>query len=330
MLRELTFVAASLIPLAHVLADEPAATRTAPRAEARETTPTDAQEEAIFSGPQIGEKLPPLPVSGVFDDAAGKELDFVQTADGKPIVLVFLHEMNRPSIGFTRALTSYTVKRQNDGLTTGVVWLDDDATEAENTLKRIRHALTPDVPIAISHDGKEGPGSYGLNRNVALTILVGNEGKVTDNFALVQPSVQADLPRVFEAIVRVAGGEVPKLEDVLGTQGRMRRGAAGEPDPRLRELLGPVIRLNATEEAVNKAAAKVEAYAAENENARQEIGRIANTIVNSGKLDNYGTPRAREFISKWAKEYAPVSRDARRGGQAPSSERSAGSENPPQ
>ena len=330
MLRELTFVAASLIPRAHVLADEPAATRTAPPVEARETTPTDdAQEEAVFSGPQVGEKLPPLPLRGVFDDAAGKELDFVQTADGKPIVLVFLHEMNRPSIGFTRALTSYTVQRADDGLTTGVVWLDDDATEAENTLKRIRHALTPDVPIAISPDGKEGPGSYGLNRNVAITILVGAEGKVTDNFALVQPSVQADLPKVFEAIVRVAGGEVPKLEDVLGTQARMRRGAAAEQDPRLRELLGPVIRLNATEEAVDRAAAKVEAYAAENENARKEIGRIANTIVNSGKLDNYGTPRAREFISKWAKEYAPVSRAAPKK-EKNSSERSESPENPPQ
>lgn len=300
-------VSMSLVPPPKLLADEPESRPTS-RAESRETPPAKpSPDEQIFSGPQVGEKLPALPIRGVFGDDAGKELDFVQSADGKPIVLVFVHEMNRPSIGFTRALTTYTTKRAKDGLTTGVVWLDDDTTEAENTLQRVKHALTPGLPIGISPDGKEGPGSYGLNREVTLTILVGNEGKVTDNFALVQPSVQADLPRVFEAIVRVAGGEVPKLEDILGPREMMRREAANEPHPRLRELIGPVIRLNASEEAVDEAAAKVEDLAAEDKAFRKEVGRVANTVVGSGKLENYGTPRAQEFLRKWAEEYGPVS-----------------------
>jgi hypothetical protein len=311
-------VFASLVPLTKLMADEPDQPRAVPRVESRETPPAEpSPEEEIFSGPQVGEKLPALPVRGVFGEDAGKELDFVAAADGKPLVLVFVHEMNRPSIGFTRALTTYTVKRAKDGLTTGVVWLDDDTTEAENTLQRVKHALTPNTPIGISADGKEGPGSYGLNREVTLTILVGNEGKVTHNFALVQPSVQADLPKVFEAIVRVAGGEVPKLEDVLGPREMMRREAANEPHPRLRELIGPVIRLNATEEAVDKAAAKVEEVAAEDKAFRKEVGRVANTIVDNGKLENYGTPRAQEFLRKWAKEFGkPVSRDAERNAPA--------------
>ena len=185
-------------------------------------------------------------------------------ADGGPIVLVFVHDANRPSIGLTRALTTYTVQRSKDGLTTGVVWLDDDATAAESTLQRIRHALTPGAPTGISTAGKEGPGSYGLNRNVTLTILVGNKGRVTANFALVQPSLQADLPRVFDEIVRVVGGKAPTLEEVVGGREMPREPAATEPDPKLRGLIGPVIRLNATEEAVDKAAAAVEAYVADN------------------------------------------------------------------
>src|SRR5687768_14114923 len=148
---------------------------------------TRKSESAVFSGPQVGEKLPPFKVRGAFDADAGKELDFVKQADGKPIVLVFVHDANRPSIGMTRALTSYTVSRAKDGLVTGVVWLDDDSTEAENMLKRIRHALTAGAPTGISLDGKEGPGSYGLNRNVTLTILVGKDSEVSANFALVQP-----------------------------------------------------------------------------------------------------------------------------------------------
>ena len=175
-----------------------------------------AQQDEIFSGPQVGEKLSSFTVRGVFDEDAGKELDFVAAANGKPIVLVFVHDVNRQSISMTRILSQYTVDRAKDGVTTGIVWLDDDATAAENQLKRIRHALTPGAPTGVSVDGREGPGSYGLNRNVMLTILVGKEGVVTANFALVQPSLQVDLPKILASIVAVAGGQVPKLEELAG------------------------------------------------------------------------------------------------------------------
>ena len=261
--------------------------------------------EDVFSGPQVGEKLPSFLIRGVLGDIGGKDVDFVKVAGGQPIVLVFIHDVNRPSIGLTRILTDYTVGRAKDGLTTGVVLLDDDATEAENTLKRISHALTPGVPTGVSLNGREGPGSLGLNRNVTLTILVAKEGKVTGNFALVQPSLQADLPGILKAIVHVVGGTAPSLEDLPGMRA-MRRPAAGEPDPKLRGLIRPVIQRDATPEAVDKAAAAVEEYIKKNEAARRDVGRIASTIVESGKLSNYGTKRAQEYLRKWAKEYGPV------------------------
>ncbi len=264
---------------------------------------TTSETEPVFSGPQVGEELPPLPVRGVFDEEAGKEFDFIVAAGGKPVVLLFVHQLDRPTVGMARALTTYTLERAKDGLTTGIVWLDNDPTEAETTLKRIRHALPRGVPIGISMDGKEGPGSYGLNRNVALTILVGNEGKVTANFALVQPSIQADLPKVFDEIVRIIGGQAPDVAQFAGPREAMRGMARGEPDPRLRRLIRPVIQLDATEDEVDKAAAALEAFLADNESAQKEVGRISNTIVDSGKLTNYGTPRAQEYLRKWAKRY---------------------------
>jgi hypothetical protein len=273
------------------------------------------KQTAVFSGPQVGEKLPQFNVRGAFDGDAGKELDFVKQADGKPIVLIFVHDANRPSIGMTRALTSYTVSRAKDGLVTGVVWLDDDPTEAENMLKRIRHALTAGAPTGISLDGKEGPGSYGLNRNVTLTILVGKENQVSANFALVQPSLQADLPKILQEIVRVAGGQVPKLEDIAGVREMMKRPAANEPDPNLRGLIRPVIQPDAKPEEVDKAAAAVEEYVDKNEAARKEVGRIANTIIDSGKLSTYGTPRAQEFLRKWAKGYGSQPKEKEKSGK---------------
>ena len=260
-------------------------------------------EEQIFSGPQPGEDLPSFKVRGVFDDDSGKDLDFVATADGKPIVLIFVHDVNRQSIGMTRVLSQYTVSRAKDGLNTGVVWLSDDATEAENTLKRVRHALAPKAPIGVSPDGREGPGSYGLNRNVMLTILVGKEGKVTGNFALVQPSLQADLPKILESIAAVAGGKAPKLEELEGMREMMRNQPARGEAPNLRPLLAPVIRLTASAEEVDKAAKALEEHVAKDEAARKEVGRIANTIIDAGKLENYGTARAQEYLQKWAKAY---------------------------
>jgi hypothetical protein len=278
------------------------------RVESQDAQPSQQPEEQLFSGPQAGEKLPPLPVRGAFEQDAGKELDFVTAAGGKPIVLIFVHELNRPTVGMARALGNYARSRAKDGLASGIVWLDDDATEAENTLQRIQHALPQGVAVGISMDGKEGPGSYGLNRNVALTILVGNEGAVTDNFALVQPSLQVDLPKIVAAIVRQVGGKVPPLSDLVERPEMMRGVRPDAPDSRLRELIGPVIRRNATEATVDRAAAAVEAYLKDNQAASIEVGRIAKTIVNSGKLSNYGTPRAQEHLRKWAEKY---------GGQGP-------------
>jgi len=268
-----------------------------------------AADDPVFSGPQVGEKLAPLKVRGVFDQEAGKEFDFVAQADGKPIVLIFVHDVNRQSISMTRILSQYTVGRAKDGLATGIVWLDDDATEAENTLKRIRHALTPRAPIGISVDGREGPGSYGLNRNVMLTILVGKEGKVTGNFALVQPSLQVDLPKILQSVVAVAGGTAPKLDELEGMREMMRNKPAADQPPNLRPLLVPVIRRDAPAEAVDKAAKALEEFVATDEAARKEVGRIANTIIDAGKLEDYGTPRAQEYLRKWAKAYGGKKQD---------------------
>jgi hypothetical protein len=274
--------------------------------------PAGAQDK-VFSGPQPGEKLTPFKVRGVLDPDAGKDLDFVTAARGKPVVLVFLHDLNRQSASMVRVLTGYTKSRAKDGLTTGVVWLSDDVSEAENTIKRVKHALTEGVPVGVSPDGREGPGSYGLNRNVMLTILVGNENKVTANFALVQPSLQADLPKILDAVVKEVGGKAPKLEDIPGAMPKkkdaVRKGPAREPDPNLRSLLRPVIQKDATPDDVEKAARAVEEYVAKNPAAKADVGRIANNIINAGKLTDYGTPKAQEYLKKWAREYGPATKD---------------------
>lgn len=261
-------------------------------------------QEQVFSGPQAGEPMVPFSVIGAFDESEGKEMDFVKEAKDQPIVLIFVHDLNRLSISMTRVLSTYTASRKKDGLHTGVVWLDDDKSNANATLKRIRHGLAKDAPVGISVDGREGPGSYGLNRNVMLTILVGKNQKVTANYAIVQPSLQVDLPKILKSVVDVAGGDIPKLETLEGMQEMMKQPATKEGETiNLRSWLVPIIRRNAQKEDVEKAALEFEKFLEGNTAAQKEIGRITNTIINAGKLEDYGTATTQEYFRKWAKQY---------------------------
>jgi len=182
---------------------------------------------AEFSGPQAGEKLTPFATKVILGDEAGKEIDLAKAAAGKPVLIVFVHERNRPTVGLARLLGLYAATKKEAGLTSGVVFLVADATEAETWMNRASGALPGGVPVGISTDGQEGPGAYGLNRKVQMTILVGKEGKVTANFALVQPSVQADAPKIAQAVVDVlGGGKGPTIEELQKLGGPMRPAAA--------------------------------------------------------------------------------------------------------
>ncbi|HZN32570.1 MAG TPA: hypothetical protein VFB80_02085, partial [Pirellulaceae bacterium] len=80
--------------------------------------PLAAQETAKeFSGPQAGEKVTPFKFRQVLGDAVGKEIDLVEAAGGKPLLLLFVHEVNRPSVGLARLIGDYAATRKADGLT---------------------------------------------------------------------------------------------------------------------------------------------------------------------------------------------------------------------
>ncbi|MBU6175477.1 MAG: hypothetical protein KGQ60_16840 [Planctomycetes bacterium] len=263
-------------------------------------------QEAIFSGPQVGEALPSFEVLGVLDDSAGKKINFVENAGDRPIVLVFVHDVNRQSISMTRVLTNYTTSRSMDGLQTGVVWLDEDRANGEATIRRVRHALAKNAPIGVSMDGREGPGSYGLNRKVMLTILVGKNRKVSANYALIQPSLQVDLPKILRSITEVVGGEPPSLESLLRSEG-MANAVESQGSVNLRTWLAPLIQRDATDEQIDKAANDLDQFLKSSVEAQKEIARITQTIISAGKLENYGRPLAQRHLKRWLDLYGTKS-----------------------
>ncbi|WP_182870755.1 hypothetical protein [Stieleria mannarensis] len=188
-------------------------------------------DDPVFSGPQAGEPLPPLKLRGVYDDAAGKEFDPVAQADGKPTLLVFVHKLTRPGLGLARGLTNYAKSLDESPNYAAIVWLNDDQAEAEAYLTRARRSLNLQVPVGISVDGGEGPGAYGLNRNVELTVLVAKEGKVVANYALIQPSM-SDGVKIAGALANTLGTTPPTAEELQkvaypGRATKMRQRAKG-------------------------------------------------------------------------------------------------------
>ena len=258
-----------------------------------------AQDEVqqVFSGPQPGESMEAFDVQYAFGVTAGSTMEPLKEAGDKPTLLIFVHQFTRPSHALTRVLIKFAEQHQKT-LYTNMIFLTADVTAMQQRLTRARQALPTKTHVTIAPQGIEGPGAYGLNRKVTLTILFGDEQTVISNTALIEPSVQADALKIITHIAKALKVKVPTLAE-LGVESRMA--AAGAIDARA--LLGPVVNKTATVAEVNAAAKKVEAEFVKKPNVATHIGGIAQRIIDDGKLENYGTERAQFYLFKWAGLY---------------------------
>jgi beta-lactamase regulating signal transducer with metallopeptidase domain len=171
---------------------------------------------ALFSGPQPGEKLPPLMAKGINGDTKDKTSDFIAKADGQLLVLFLQDESGlglRGLVGISRLLVQIAEKSKQK-MHIGVVFLGDTPDTLAKQASKIVPHVPSDVLLGISPDGREGPGSYGLNRSVAQTVIIAKDGKVLHNFAFTQPMLRPD-PYVLGAVADAIGVKPPTLEKWL-------------------------------------------------------------------------------------------------------------------
>ena len=172
-----------------------------------------SEEKPLFSGPQPGEKLPPLKATGIRGAAKGKTFDFIAKTDGKPLVLLLQDESGvglRGLYDIAGVVDKISNKFDKD-LHLNVVFFSDDSA----ALKQITQHVPKNVPlVGISPDGREGPGNYGLNRNVAQTVIIAKDGRVLHNFAFTQPLLFTD-PHVIGAIAQTIGEDPSSVEKWL-------------------------------------------------------------------------------------------------------------------
>ncbi|MBI3410694.1 MAG: hypothetical protein HY040_20345, partial [Planctomycetes bacterium] len=123
-----------------------------------------------------------------------------------PTLLIFVNGITRPTLKLLRPIDERIAKE--DKLAAHIIWLGDKE-ETETYLKRAKNSLGLQTQMSISLDGKDGPGAYGLNNMVKLTIILAKDAKVTANFAFTDPYDSA-APKVIAAIDKLLGKTPPK------------------------------------------------------------------------------------------------------------------------
>lgn len=212
-----------------------------------------AEGETVFSGPQPGEKVLAFKAASLAGENKGKEIDPVTAGGNNPQILFFQDESGvavRGLFGVVNAIGKIDQKTEKD-LHVACIFLSDDphsiTSRFEQVFPRLREQGI-DV-IAVSKDGRDGPGTYGLNRTVSQTIILARDGKVTRNFVFRQGMLYAD-PHVMGGIAELieedrdtVAGWLAEADDRAASM-RMRR----DNDPQskakaaLREKLGEFVR----------------------------------------------------------------------------------------
>ena len=262
--------------------------------------------DAVFSGPQPGEKTTGFKVAGISGSASDSERDPIVDNKGGSIALVFLHGLERSLVPLLRVVDEYGALRK-DKLRTEVIFLAPDRITGEQRMKAAVNSLKLKSNVGVSLDGIEGPGNYGLNKECLMTIVIAKDNKVTSNFALVQPGI-ADAPQVIAALAKVVGDENPPSIETLnasrnprmmtGREARRRIEGKDEfpgavpTDERLTGLLRQFIRKTNDEAAVEKVLTDVRAYIKENPELHKQAIDGWTRVLHFG--DQYGTPYARK------------------------------------
>jgi len=267
--------------------------------------------DPVFSGPQVGEKLPGFQVRSLDGERAGQELDLVALADGKPVLLIFVHEITRPGLGLTNTVMRFAASRAESGLLAGCVFLTDDVTKTETWAKRVRSNLfIKGTWATVSLDGLEGPGAYGLNRNVTLTVVIAQQNRVTANFALVQPSEQADGPKIFEQLVKATGGgAVPAIAKF--SRRRYKGQSRTRLDPKLAALLNSLLEADADQKTLEQVSAQVKKHLDKNPRSKPSLGMAASRLMRSDRFRQIKHLEIKKQIQLWARTFKqPADRSA--------------------
>ena len=160
-------------------------------------------EEPIYSGPQPGEKIPPLTAVNLRGKEVGQEFDPVKLA-GDKIHLMFFVSNSRTFgrfLGQLRKQLQAIEVNSKQPWAMSVIVCTDDANEAQKSFAVLEQRYPKNLIVGLSKDGMAGPPTYGLDKNLTATVIVARNGKVTHNLPYVGNAFYTQ-PHILGAIAK--------------------------------------------------------------------------------------------------------------------------------
>ena len=242
------------------------------QADGEKSDTTEPVQERVFSGPQPGEEVKPFKVLHVKADDT-KELEIVKDTDDRVTLICFVHRLsNDDRILFGLGLVDFYASRHK-ALTSHFVLLSDERAKMTTMLRGwARGPVFKNAMVSLSADGREGPGYYGLNRNVAMTVVVAKGDKVVGNLVFQAPNAN-DLQKIMAAVAKALGEPEPALAKV---QQELRAERQRQAEKRIKA--SPVFKLAPNE----------------------QLGRIMFGLVNSRGNRSLNAKRRSQQLQEWA------------------------------
>ena len=153
------------------------------------------------SGPLAGSDITPFTVFAVTGEIEGESVDFVARQAGKPTLYCFVPAIrfSRPTARLMRLLDESIGDVSDDARVVGV-WVTDDPEESKNYLPRAQQSLKfSKTTLTVYEQGETGPGEWGINVDVDLTVVATRNGKVIESFVLESPN-ETDAEEILAAL----------------------------------------------------------------------------------------------------------------------------------
>ena len=206
-----------------------------------------APSDALFSGPQKGERVPSFLAIDVTGGRKERVFDPTKEAGDNLAVYVMFTGPARPvtrSIAnidcIAREINVVAKREKRQGVMVYYVLLAPDRIEGAARLRHVFTGITPEEPASIAADGPEGPGNWGLHRKCQLTVVIAKEGKVLYNLTTTSPGDRED-DTIREELSRVFGhsctsrpnwarsGESPMMGSGMGSSMMQQEMSASRP-----------------------------------------------------------------------------------------------------
>ena len=176
--------------------------------------------EPVYSGPQPGETLKGFSIASLTRSTGDERVDPVALAKGKPHFIIFIDDSDiYEGLGAWHRAVGSIAENSRTGLAASAVILGEGPTfEKHMAQTRSKHEsfyrwLNLFFQVGYSRDGRDGPGAYGLNRNIVMTILIADaKGKVIYNFPFRETLQDGPDPHVLGALAEVVGEERETVE----------------------------------------------------------------------------------------------------------------------